>query len=205
MKLVRLVIRGISYSQTQKGAYALILNDVATDRKLPIVIGTFEAQSIAIALENRSKNKANRPLTHDLFKNFAEIFSICIREVVIEKLENGIFYSYIVCERKQGEIVKIDSRTSDAIALAVRFDSPIYTSDKVMQQGSIYMQLNDVEGRESHSKDDSNLEQEKSEEGGLKDLTLEELYEYLGLSVEEEDYEQAACIRDEIEKRKKNS
>ena len=123
MSLVRLNIKGISYSQTQNGAYALILNEVDGDRKLPIVIGAFEAQSIAIALEKEIKPP--RPLTHDLFKNFSDRFDIVVKQVIIHKLVDGVFYSSLICERDKIEEI-IDARTSDAIALALRFDAPIF-------------------------------------------------------------------------------
>ena len=122
MSLVRLDIKGISYSQTQNGAYALILNEQEGNKQLPIVIGAFEAQSIAIALEKDIKPP--RPLTHDLFKNFSERFEINIKQVIIHKLVDGVFYSSLISER-QGVEETIDARTSDAIALALRFDAPI--------------------------------------------------------------------------------
>ena len=135
MSLVKLTIKGISYSQTQNGAYALILNEVDGDRKLPIVIGAFEAQSIAIALEKEIKPP--RPLTHDLFKNFADRFGIIVKQVIIHKLVDGVFYSSIICERDKIEEI-IDARTSDAIALALRFSAPIFTYKNILEKaGSI--------------------------------------------------------------------
>ena len=126
MKLIQMSVKGISYSETQTGAYALILSESKGDRKLPVIIGGFEAQSIAIALEKEVK--PSRPLTHDLFKSFAERFEILVKQVIIHKLVDGIFFSSIICERDKIEEI-IDSRTSDAIALALRYNSPIYTYD----------------------------------------------------------------------------
>ena len=136
MSLVRLNIKGISYSQTQNGAYALILNEVDGERKLPIVIGAFEAQSIAIALEKEIKPP--RPLTHDLFKNFADRFAIVVKQVIIHKLVDGVFYSSIICERDNLEEI-IDARTSDAIALALRFKAPIFTYKTILEKAGIYL------------------------------------------------------------------
>lgn len=136
MSLVKLSIKGISYSQTQNGAYALILNEVDGDKKLPIVIGAFEAQSIAIALEKEIKPP--RPLTHDLFKNFAERFDIKVKQVIIHKLVDGVFYSSIICERDKIEEI-IDARTSDAIALALRFNSPIFTYKNILDKAGIFL------------------------------------------------------------------
>ena len=136
MSLVKLTIKGISYSQTQNGAYALILNEVDGERKLPIVIGAFEAQSIAIALEKEIKPP--RPLTHDLFRNFAERFDITVKQVIIHKLVDGVFYSSIICERDKIEEI-IDARTSDAIALALRFSAPIFTYKNILDKAGIYL------------------------------------------------------------------
>ena len=140
MSLVRLKIKGISYSQTQNGAYALILNEVDGDRKLPIVIGAFEAQSIAIALEKEIKPP--RPLTHDLFKSFADRFNIIIKQVIIHKLVDGVFYSSLICERDKIEEI-IDTRTSDAIALATRFKAPIFTYENILDKAGIYLKIKD--------------------------------------------------------------
>ena len=136
MSLVRLNIKGISYSQTQNGAYALILSEVGGDRKLPIVIGAFEAQSIAIALEKEIKPP--RPLTHDLFKNFSDRFEIVVKQVIIHKLVDGVFYSSIICERDKIEEI-IDARTSDAIALALRFKAPIFTYKNILDKAGIFL------------------------------------------------------------------
>ncbi|PRX57810.1 bifunctional nuclease family protein [Flagellimonas meridianipacifica] len=209
MSLVRLKIKGISYSQTQNGAYALILNEVDGDRKLPIVIGAFEAQSIAIALEKEIKPP--RPLTHDLFKNFADRFQIFIKQVIIHKLVDGVFYSSIICERDKVEEI-IDARTSDAIALALRFDAPIFTYKNILDKAGIFLKFSNKD--EEENDDDSIVVDEILQEGetveiesgassqGYRELTLEELHKELDKAVANEDYEKAAKIRDEISKRK---
>jgi bifunctional DNase/RNase len=207
MSLVKLSIKGISYSQTQNGAYALILNEVDGERKLPIVIGAFEAQSIAIALEKEIKPP--RPLTHDLFKNFAERFDIVVKQVIIHKLVDGVFYSSIICERDKIEEI-IDARTSDAIALALRFNAPIFTYKNILDKAGIYLKANSLEeSKEAQEIDDilSNTEtfgkeEEKSRSGRMYiKHSLEELNELLGQAVSQEDYEKAAKVRDEISKR----
>jgi len=206
MSLVRLNIRGISYSQTQNGAYALILSEVDGDRKLPIVIGAFEAQSIAIALEKEIKPP--RPLTHDLFKNFADRFDIVVKQVIIHKLVDGVFYSSIICERDRIEEI-IDARTSDAIALALRFKAPIFTYKNILDQAGIYLK----QQQESELSDNAELEAMELEDEevetnelvaavqGYDNFSLDELYKLLDKAVVDEDYEKAAQLRDEISKR----
>ena len=203
MSLVRLKIKGISYSQTQNGAYALILNEVDGDRKLPIVIGAFEAQSIAIALEKEIKPP--RPLTHDLFKNFSDRFDIIVKQVIIHKLVDGVFYSSLICERDKIEEI-IDARTSDAIALALRFDAPIFTYKNILDKAGIYLKVNP--NKDDETQDDNILldevlaeEIESKSPAGFKDKTLEELHGLLEQAVNNEDYETAARLRDEISKR----
>ncbi len=208
MSLVRLKIKGISYSQTQNGAYALILNEVDGDRKLPIVIGAFEAQSIAIALEKEIKPP--RPLTHDLFKNFADRFEIVIKQVIIHKLVDGVFYSSIISERDGKEEI-IDARTSDAIALALRFEAPIFTYKTILDKAGIFLKFSSKEKDEEN--DDSILVDEILQEsetveletnpgsGAYKEMTLEDLQKELDKAVASEDYEKAAQLRDEISKR----
>lgn len=210
MSLVRLKIKGISYSQTQNGAYALILNEVDGDRKLPIVIGAFEAQSIAIALEKEIKPP--RPLTHDLFKNFADRFDILIKQVIIHKLVDGVFYSSIICERDKIEEI-IDARTSDAIALALRFNAPIFTYKTILDKAGIYLKFSSKEkdkeaGDESIVVDEILQESETVEiDSGAaapyREFSMEELNQELDKAVASEDYEKAAKIRDEISKRSK--
>ena len=199
MSLVKLSIKGISYSQTQNGAYALILNEVDGERKLPIVIGAFEAQSIAIALEKEIKPP--RPLTHDLFKNFDDRFDIIVKQVIIHKLVDGIFYSSIICERDRIEEI-IDARTSDAVALAIRFDAPIFTYKNILDKAGIYLKTNPLE---SENPDDpldlSEEEMMPMSNDSYGNYTLEELRKMLDEAVNNEDYEKAVKIRDEISKR----
>ena len=205
MSLVRLNIKGISYSQTQNGAYALILNEMDGDRKLPIVIGAFEAQSIAIALEKEIRPP--RPLTHDLFKNFADRFDIIVKQVIIHKLVDGVFYSSLICERDKIEEI-IDARTSDAIALALRFQAPIFTYKNILDKAGIYLKVNpkkdEEEEQDSILVDDlvaEEIETSAIEQEGFKEKSLEELNALLEEAVHNEDYERAAKIRDEISKR----
>lgn len=209
MSLVRLKIKGISYSQTQNGAYALILNEVDGERKLPIVIGAFEAQSIAIALEKEIQPP--RPLTHDLFKNFADRFQIVIKQVIIHKLVDGVFYSSIISERDKVEEI-IDARTSDAIALALRFDAPIFTYKAILDKAGIFLKFS-AKDAEKEEGDESIMVDEILQEGEAveidpgsaapyKEMSLEELNKELEKAVTGEDYEKAAKLRDEISKRK---
>ena len=208
MSLVRLNIKGISYSQTQNGAYALILSEVDGDRKLPIVIGAFEAQSIAIALEKEIKPP--RPLTHDLFKNFADRFEIVVKQVIIHKLVDGVFYSSIICERDKIEEI-IDARTSDAIALALRFKAPIFTYKNILDKAGIFLKTPPKKSKQNISDDEdlvieelilgTDKESVKSSGENYSKHTLKELNKILDKAVANEDYETAARIRDEISKR----
>jgi len=206
MSLVKLTIKGISYSQTQNGAYALILNEVGGERKLPIVIGAFEAQSIAIALEKEINPP--RPLTHDLFKNFADRFNIVVKQVIIHKLVDGVFYSSIICERDKIEEI-IDARTSDAIALALRFNAPIFTYKNILDKAGIYLNSSSLDIDAPINENDSMLSNpdaigilESTEyKTQYMNTSLQELHEILNEAVKNEDYEKAAKIRDEISKR----
>lgn len=204
MSLVKLTIKGISYSQTQNGAYALILNEVDGERKLPIVIGAFEAQSIAIALEKEIKPP--RPLTHDLFKNFSERFDIKLKQVIIHKLVDGVFFSSIICERDKIEEI-IDARTSDAIALALRFNAPIFTYKNILDKAGIFLKsdggANDSENSEEvlAATDNFDIEGTIISERTYQNNSIEELNQLLADAVENEDYEKAAKVRDEITKR----
>lgn len=198
MSLVRLNIKGISYSQTQSGAYALVLSEVDGSRTLPIVIGAFEAQSIAIALEKEIKPP--RPLTHDLFKSFADRFHIAIKQVIIHKLVDGVFYSSLICERDKIEEI-IDTRTSDAIALATRFNAPIYTYENILDKAGIYLKAKDELSDEKGTLSIEKLIEEPEKASSFSKDTLEELNEKLDKAVLNEDYELAAKIRDEITKR----
>ncbi len=200
MKKIRLDIVGLSYSQTQSGAYALVLGEQTGKRRLPIIIGGFEAQAIAIELE---KMTPSRPLTHDLFKSFAETFGIVVEEVIIYNLVEGIFYAKLICLKNAKEQVEIDARTSDAIALAVRFACPIYTYEFILSQAGII--LDD----ESSTEPAKEIPVEHTSSGSSADddftkKSTEELKEMLHEALDEENYERASRIRDELNKRKKS-
>lgn len=194
MEKVKLEIVGLSYSQTQSGAYALVLAEVGGKRRLPIIIGGFEAQAIAIELE---KMVPTRPLTHDLFKSFATSFEISVKEIVIYKLVEGIFYAKIVCE-KEGFSTEIDARTSDAVAIGVRFSSPIYTFENIISSAGILLDEND-NGDDPLDMLDLDDDLEPGED--VNSRSLSELEEDLNQAIENEDYELASKIRDEINKR----
>mgnify|MGYP001304716757 FL=1 len=198
MNLVQLLINGISYSQTQNGAYALILSEIEGDRKLPIVIGTNEAQSIAIAIEKEIKPP--RPLTHDLFKNFCVRFDIKIKQVIIHKLVDGVFYSSVICDRDGIEEI-IDSRSSDAIALAIRFEAPIYTYENILEQAGVVLKVEKEIDEKSLLKELFSEENSEASTNELKEKTKIELEELLKIAVQNENYESAAKIRDEISNR----
>ena len=187
---VRLRIVGLTYSQSQTGSYALVLSEEEGERRIPIMIGAFEAQAIALHLEEL---QPPRPLTHDLFRSFALAYSIELKEVFINKLEEGIFYSELVFFNGE-DIVTIDSRTSDAVALALRFKCPIFTSPEILEKAGIIM--------EDKSKDIADLVEEAEEKkGGFSEKSAEELQEMLGQAIKSEDYELASKIRDEIKRR----
>jgi len=195
MEKIRLEIIGMSYSQSQSGAYALILGEHGGVRRLPIIIGGFEAQAIAVELE---KMKPSRPLTHDLFKNFAEHYNVFIKEVLIDKFMEGVFFAKLIC--MQGDTVsEIDARTSDAVALAIRFRCPIYTFENIMSEAGIVMEDKAEELQDQEEENQS----DESTSGPYDTNTLEELEEMLQKAVEKEEYEKASQIRDEINKRKK--
>lgn len=192
MEKIRLEILGMSYSQSQSGAYALILGEVDGKRRLPIIIGGFEAQAIAFELENI---KPARPLTHDLLKRVADAFGIRVTEVIINKFYEGVFYALLICDNGQN-VMEIDSRTSDAVALALRFKCPIYTYENILAQAGIVVQ-------------DSQEEKEEAESGPVERpenpyerYSLEELEEMIQKAIELEEYEKASKIRDEINRRK---
>ena len=204
MSLVKLTIKGISYSQTQNGAYALILNEVDGDRQLPIVIGAFEAQSIAIALEKEITPP--RPLTHDLFKTIADKYEIIITQVIIHKLVDGVFYSSIVCERDAKEEV-IDARTSDAIALALRFNAPIFTYKNILDKAGIFLNKSKQELHSDEEMDDDDILSEpevygeEQPENIYSKFSIQELHNMLEEAIQNEDYEKAALIKVEIDKK----
>ena len=202
MSLIQLTIKGISYSQTQSGAYALVLSEMNGKKTLPIIIGAFEAQSIAIALEKEIRPP--RPLTHDLFKTFSERFEIRVKQVIIHKLVDGIFFSSLICEKDGVEEI-IDTRTSDAIAIAVRFEAPIYTYENILDKAGIYLKIEEeIEIKEHLDLESVEVTLDRSvEKSEISLLTLKELHEKLNEAVMNEDYELAAKIRDEISKRSK--
>lgn len=193
MKRVKLKVLGISYSQTQSGAYALILVEENGERRIPIIIGGFEAQAIVIKIENL---EPPRPLTHDLFKNFADEFNITVIEVTIYKLEEGVFYSRLLCNNGEKEL-SIDSRTSDAVAIALRFGCPIYITEEILEKAGITITQSDTDPASENDSD--NLFEAGST--GFENYADDELYKLIDESVKTEDYERAAAIRDEIEKR----
>jgi len=195
MKRVKLKVMGISYSQTQSGAYALILIEENGDRRIPIIIGGFEAQAIVIKLENLDPP---RPLTHDLFKKFADEFNISVIEVMIYKLEEGVFFSKLVCNNGEKEY-SIDSRTSDAVAIALRFGCPIFITEEILKKAGITVNPADSE-ISSVNEVESFFEPEKTKYDTYSD---EELYKMIDEAIKTEDYERAAAVRDEIDKRKK--
>jgi len=192
MEKVKLEIIGLSYSQTQSGAYALVLAESGGKRRLPIIIGGFEAQAIAIELE---KMTPTRPLTHDLFKTFALAFSIEVKEVVIYNLIEGIFYSKLICE-KDGLITEIDARTSDAIAIGVRFNCPVFTFESILSSAGILLDETAVENELSLIEDEEEVKNESPE-----NISIQELENKLNEALENEDYELASKIRDIINKR----
>ncbi len=191
MSLIQLRVNRITYSQNQSGAYAMILDEVDGNRKLPVVIGEFEAQSIAVNLDKDIKPQ--RPFTHDLFKNFAYRFDIAIKRVIITKLVDGVFYSSLICERDKIEEI-IDSRTSDAVSLALRFKAPIYTHENVLEKAGVVFEKGELPTQ-------GTLDDELSDEINYTDLSNQELENAIKKAVKKEDYELAARLRDEISKR----
>ncbi|MFV0269312.1 MAG: bifunctional nuclease domain-containing protein [Draconibacterium sp.] len=196
MQKIRLNILGLSVSQTQSGAYALVLAEENGERRIPIIIGPVEAQAIAIQLEGL---KPPRPLTHDLIKNIALAFDISLLEVTIYKLEEGIFYSELLCEMG-GKEIKVDSRTSDAVALALRFRCPIYTSEEILKKAGIVLEQEDEESPVRSIFDEDYDEPVPS---SYAHYSTNELLELLDEAIQNEDYEKASLIRDELNKREK--
>lgn len=199
MKRVKLNILGLSYSQTQSGAYALVLSEAEGSRRIPIIIGAVEAQAIAIQLEGL---KPPRPLTHDLFLNTAVAFNIDIVEVFINKLEEGIFYAEMICQQNETRIT-IDSRTSDAIALALRFECPVYTTEAIIEKAGIVLDFEEEPeiGNENIIPQSDILSPEDKDEENYTSLSVEELNAMLKDAIAEENYEKASEIRDEIKRR----
>lgn len=199
MKKIKLDIVGLSYSQTQSGAYALVLGEISGRRRLPIIIGSFEAQAIAIEIE---KMTPSRPLTHDLFKSFADAYHINIQEIIIYNLVDGIFYSKLVCNDGK-KLIEIDARTSDAIAVAVRFDCPIYTYEFILSSAGIVIEGNDFVYLENiNETPEEKTVTASSSPTGFTALSIEELKTRLQEALHDEAYEKAAKIRDELNKRK---
>lgn len=194
---IKLEILGLSYSQTQTGAYALVLGEANGKRRLPIIIGNFEAQAIAIELENM---RPSRPLTHDIFKTFADTYEIKITEVIVYNLVEGIFFAKLLCQRGKEEIIEIDTRTSDAIALAVRFKCPIYTYEFILSSAGIILDDEEIESlsEELPKAETPSISTSKGSYGGL---SMEELEMELEKAIANEDYEKASELRDEINKR----
>ncbi len=197
MKKIKLDIVGLSYSQTQSGAYALVLGEVSGRRRLPIIIGSFEAQAIAIEIE---KMTPSRPLTHDLFKSFAEAYNIVVQEVIIYNLVDGIFYSKLICSDGK-KLMEIDARTSDAIAVAVRFDCPIYTYEFILSSAGIVIEGNDFVYLENITETPEEITP-VAPGSGFAALSTDELKTKLQEALTEESYEKAAKIRDELNRRK---
>ncbi len=193
MSLVKLQVNRISYSQNQSGAYALILDEVDGVRKLPVIIGEFEAQSIAVALDDDIQ--LQRPFTHDLFRNFSVRFEIRIKRVIIQKLVDGVFYSTLICERDQIEEI-IDSRTSDAISLALRFHAPIFAHENVLEKAAVVI--------DDESLDNQTTNQTK-ETYDIQHLSVDELQARIQKALKREEYELAVKLRDEIAKRESDS
>lgn len=190
MEKVRLEIVRMTYSQSQSGAYALIMGEVGGNRRLPIIIGGFEAQAIALGLE---KLQPPRPLTHDLFRNFSLFYGIELIEVLINKFHEGVFHAVLRCE-KDGVISEIDARTSDAVALAIRFQCPVYTYESILQEAGIVLEEEELE---------DNTQEPLEDETPFSDYLISELEEMLANAIENEEYEKASQIRDEIQRRSK--
>ena len=198
MKLIKLQVKGLSYSETQTGAYALLLGEVKGERKLPIIIGAFEAQSIAIALDK--KKKPIRPLTHDLFKSFGDRFDIQVKQVIIHKLVDGVFFSSIICERDGIEEI-FDSRTSDAVALALRFNAPVFTYDSILKKAGFRAFEKDASENDPVEEGEQHLDNPND----IKTLPTAALKSLLDKLVSSENYEQAVKVRDELLSRETKS
>ncbi len=206
MDKIELEILGLSSSQSQTGSFALVLGEVTGKRRLPIIIGMFEAQAIAIEIE---KISPNRPMTHDLFKSFAENFEFELKEIVISDLKEGVFFAKMICTNGVRE-VEIDSRPSDAIAIGLRFDVPIYTHEYIMSEAGIVLSESDEEEELEGEGKSTKAEGEESEQGSkevkgeqvpLNEMSLDQLNNLMNDAIGKEDYEYAAKIRDELNKR----
>lgn len=199
MDKIRLEILGLSSSQSQSGSFALVLGEKPGKRRLPIIIGMFEAQAIAIEIE---KIIPNRPMTHDLFKSFAGSFDFSIKEIIISDLKEGVFFAKIVCENNSN-IIEIDSRPSDAIAIGLRFNAPIFTYETILSEAGI--ELSEEEEEPDIQQELEQIQPEKEKQSSktekLKDASVDKLKQMLDKAIEQEDYEKAAKIRDELNKR----
>ncbi len=193
---IKLEILGLSYSQTQTGAYALVLGESVGKRRLPIIIGNFEAQAIAIELEHM---KPSRPLTHDIFKTFADTFEIQVSEVIVYNLLEGIFFAKLICQKAGEEPIEIDTRTSDAIALAVRFKCPIYTYEFILASAGIILDDDEIE---SLGDEASKIDDFSESNSAYSNMSMEELETELNQAIASEDYEKASELHDEIKRRK---
>lgn len=200
MQKVELKIRALSYSNKQSGAFALVLTEKNGKRDIPVIIGQHEAQAIAIALEKAVSPP--RPLTHDLFKNFAQAFHIKLHEVIIHDIRDGVFYASLICTQDAKEVT-LDSRPSDAVALAIRFDCPIYTTVEVLNKAGLNEQDDQTKGLIEEEEEEVVLEKNssKSHHSTIEDATMDELNDMMRQAVQNENYELAARVRDEIEKR----
>ena len=198
MDKIQLDIIGLQSSQSQSGSFALVLGENDGDRRLPIIIGMFEAQAIAIEME---KIIPNRPMTHDLFKSFAHEFKYKVEEIIISDLKEGVFFAKIICSGEDGQ-VEVDARPSDAIAISLRFDANIYTYEKILAEAGIVLsdeeEIEEVASKEVKEKKKVSG---KTEKGTLEDFSLDKLNKLLDKAIEDEDYEKAARIRDEIGRR----
>ena len=200
MEKIRLEILGLSSSQSQSGSFALVLGEKEGERRLPIIIGMFEAQAIAIEIE---KIIPNRPMTHDLFKSFASSYDFNVKEIVISDLKEGVFFAKIVCDNGQ-RLLEIDSRPSDAIAIGLRFSAPIYTYENILAEAGIVLSEEteeDLSDKSAEIPPPKKPSGTKTEKGSLKDYSMDKLKKLLEQAIQKEDYEWAAKIRDEINRR----
>jgi len=199
---IRLEILGLSSSQSQSGSFALVLGETTGNRRLPIIIGMFEAQAIAIEIE---KIVPNRPMTHDLFKSFGHSFNFTIKEIIISDLKEGVFFAKIVCNNDD-KTVEVDARPSDAIAIGLRFNAPIFTYENIMSEAGIVLSEESEEENEAvtdkkKEKSEKSTSSAKSKDQPLKDYSFDKLQQLLKDAIEKEDYERAAKIRDELNRR----
>ncbi len=197
MKKIKLEILGLSSSQSQTGSFALVLGETDGNRRLPIIIGMFEAQAIAIEIE---KIIPNRPMTHDLFKSFAQSFNYFVEEIIISDLKEGVFFAKIICSDGLKK-VEIDGRPSDAIAIGLRFDAPIYTYESILAEAGIVLTEESEEEKAEETKPKARVKKENKKLDDIKNLPFEKLNQLLSEAIEKEDYERAAKIRDELSRR----